>query len=108
MPFTPHGYLACGCVILSLLLSRLPGAPLPAPTDTADARPAIASSKEDDSKERPAKPAAALADGDKEKKSAAAAPANSNKLESLKIPPDAILVISDSLTEAMRLVPNAI
>jgi hypothetical protein len=95
-------------LLVALAVTRLPGDPPPEPT-TEDARPAVAHLKEEESPEPPIKPAANTAgDTDKEKKSAPAAQPGANKLESLKVPSDAVIVICDALADALRLVPNAV
>jgi hypothetical protein len=90
----------------SLALAGRQAEPPPEPAPTPEARPASPRPSEDDS-ERLATPAAhGRADQDKEKKSTP--PDGVNKLEGLKVPPDAVIVVCDALADALRLVPNAV
>jgi hypothetical protein len=108
--FSARGCLAVALLLASLALAGRPAEPPPEPTATTEARSPSPRPPEDENSERPVKPASqAPADQDKEKKPAPSAPPPAvNRLEALKVPPEAIIVVCDALAEAMRLVPSAV
>lgn len=107
MLLSPRAWPAVALLLASLALAGRRAEQPPEPAPHPEARSASQHPLEDDDSERPAKPAAhSPADQDKDKKSAALD--GVNKLEALKVPPDAVIVVCDALADAMRLVPNAV
>jgi hypothetical protein len=89
--------LTVALLIVALAGTRLPGQPSPDSTRRTDARLHAYQAREDED-----------AGTEQEKQAEPTAPSGGTKLESLKVPSNAIIVICDNVVDAMRLVPNAL